>query len=50
MHQGWGKGLRVAEEGEVTAMRAIAFVAIVLMLGGCMQETLAPTTQAGWNN
>jgi lipoprotein-anchoring transpeptidase ErfK/SrfK len=33
------------------AMRAIAFVIIGLMLaglGGCMQETLAPATQAGW--
>src|SRR3974377_2030197 len=30
-------------------MRAIAVAIIVLMLGGCMQETLAPTTQAGWS-
>ena len=30
-------------------MRAIIFVIIALMLGGCMQETLAPTTQAGWS-
>src|SRR5215467_12246468 len=45
-----GKVLRVAAEGKVTAMRAIAFVTIVLMLGGCMQETLAPTTQAGWSS
>ena len=30
-------------------MRAIVFVIISLMLGGCMQETLAPVTQAGWS-
>ncbi|MGD0023821.1 MAG: L,D-transpeptidase [Xanthobacteraceae bacterium] len=30
------------------AMRAIAFVIIGLMLGGCMQETLEPATQVGW--
>jgi lipoprotein-anchoring transpeptidase ErfK/SrfK len=33
------------------AVRAIAFVIIGLILGGlggCMQETLAPATQAGW--
>jgi lipoprotein-anchoring transpeptidase ErfK/SrfK len=30
-------------------MRAFAFVIIGLMLGGCMQETLAPTTDAGWS-
>ena len=30
-------------------MRAIVFVIIGLMFGGCMQETLAPVTQAGWN-
>ena len=29
-------------------MRAIAPAIIALMLGGCMQETLAPTTQVGW--
>ena len=29
-------------------MRAFTFVVIGLMLGGCMQETLAPTTQVGW--
>ena len=29
-------------------MRAVALAIITLMLGGCMQETLAPTTQAGW--
>lgn len=29
-------------------MRAIIFVIIGLMLGGCMEETLAPTSQAGW--
>jgi lipoprotein-anchoring transpeptidase ErfK/SrfK len=31
------------------AMRAVAFVIIGLMLGGCMQETLEPATQAGWS-
>src|ERR1700742_1120194 len=30
-------------------VRAIAFVIIGLALGGCMQETLEPATQAGWN-
>jgi lipoprotein-anchoring transpeptidase ErfK/SrfK len=30
------------------AMRAIAFVIIGLLLGGCMQETLEPATQVGW--
>src|SRR6202040_1021364 len=30
-------------------MRPIVFVIIGLMLGGCMQETLAPVTQAGWS-
>ena len=29
-------------------MRALTFVIISLMLGGCMQETLAPTTEANW--
>jgi lipoprotein-anchoring transpeptidase ErfK/SrfK len=29
-------------------MRAIAFVIIGLMLGGCMQETLEPASQVGW--
>ena len=29
-------------------MRAVIFVIIGLMLGGCMEETLAPTSQAGW--
>ena len=30
-------------------MRAIVLAIVALMLGGCMQETLAPTTQAGWS-
>ena len=42
------EALRVAG-GKITAMRAIALAIITLMLGGCMQETLAPTTQAGWS-
>ena len=29
--------------------RAGAFIVISLMLGGCMQATLAPTSDAGWN-
>ena len=29
--------------------RAFALAIISLMLGGCMQATMAPTTQAGWN-
>jgi lipoprotein-anchoring transpeptidase ErfK/SrfK len=29
--------------------RVCAFAIISLMLGGCMQATLAPTTEAGWN-
>jgi lipoprotein-anchoring transpeptidase ErfK/SrfK len=29
-------------------MRAIAFVIIAFMLGGCMAETLEPATQVGW--
>jgi lipoprotein-anchoring transpeptidase ErfK/SrfK len=31
------------------AMRTIAFLIIGLALGGCMQETLEPATQVGWN-
>ena len=30
-------------------VRGIAFVIIGLALGGCMQETLQPSTQANWN-
>jgi lipoprotein-anchoring transpeptidase ErfK/SrfK len=30
-------------------MRGIALAIIALMLGGCMQGTLAPATQAGWS-
>jgi lipoprotein-anchoring transpeptidase ErfK/SrfK len=30
-------------------MRATIFVIIGLMLGGCMQETLAPVSEAGWS-
>jgi lipoprotein-anchoring transpeptidase ErfK/SrfK len=40
--------LRVVGEGKVTAMRAIALAIVALMLCGCMQETLAPTSQASW--
>jgi hypothetical protein len=29
--------------------RAIAVAIIALMLSGCMQATLAPTTEAGWS-
>jgi lipoprotein-anchoring transpeptidase ErfK/SrfK len=31
------------------AMRAVAFLIIGLALGGCMQETIEPATQVGWN-
>jgi lipoprotein-anchoring transpeptidase ErfK/SrfK len=31
-------------------MRTIAFVIAGLALGGCMQETLEPATQVGWNS
>ena len=31
------------------AWRAIASAIIALMLGGCMQGTLAPATEAGWS-
>jgi lipoprotein-anchoring transpeptidase ErfK/SrfK len=30
-------------------MRRSIFAIVAVMLGGCMQETLAPTTQAGWS-
>jgi lipoprotein-anchoring transpeptidase ErfK/SrfK len=30
------------------SIRAIAFVIIGFLLGGCMQETIEPATQAGW--
>jgi lipoprotein-anchoring transpeptidase ErfK/SrfK len=30
-------------------MRRFIFAIVAVMLGGCMQETLAPTTQAGWS-
>lgn len=30
-------------------IRTIAFVILGLALGGCMQETLEPATQASWN-
>ena len=29
-------------------IRAVAFIFMGLMLGGCMQETLEPASQAGW--
>jgi lipoprotein-anchoring transpeptidase ErfK/SrfK len=31
------------------ALRAIAFVLTALLLGGCMEETLEPASQAGWS-
>ena len=31
-------------------MRLIAFVIAGLALGGCMQETIEPATQVGWNS
>src|SRR6516165_11618396 len=41
--------LRIVGRGESYGMRAVALAIVALMLGGCMQETLAPTTQAGWS-
>jgi lipoprotein-anchoring transpeptidase ErfK/SrfK len=41
----------MAESKQAMAMRAIAFLVVglaALTLGGCMQETLEPATQAGW--
>jgi lipoprotein-anchoring transpeptidase ErfK/SrfK len=35
---------------KVTAMRAIVFVITALVLGGCMQGTLSPATEAGWSS
>ena len=32
------------------AIRAIAFVILGFVLGGCMQETLEPATQVGWTS
>jgi lipoprotein-anchoring transpeptidase ErfK/SrfK len=31
------------------AMRAVAFLIIGFALGGCMQETIEPASQVGWN-
>jgi lipoprotein-anchoring transpeptidase ErfK/SrfK len=36
------------QDGWAMRLRAIAFVIIGLMLGGCMQETVEPASQAGW--
>ncbi len=30
------------------AMRVLAFAIVAVMLGGCMQETLEPASEAGW--
>src|SRR5262249_30018656 len=37
------------ESQRVMTVRGIAFVIIGLALGGCMQETLQPSTQDNWN-
>ena len=37
-----------AESRQVMTMRALAFVIIAVTLGGCMQGTIEPATQAGW--
>src|SRR6516225_10280590 len=42
-------GAHTSGLGKVTAMRAIVPAIIALMLGGCMQGTLAPATDAGWS-
>jgi hypothetical protein len=39
------RGLGISD----ASWRAIAFAIVAMALGGCMQETLAPTTQAGWS-
>ena len=31
------------------AMRTIVFLILGLTLGGCMQETIEPATEANWN-
>src|SRR5690242_2555743 len=47
---GFGVGLyEWRMRDKVTAMRAIVFGVISLVLGGCMEGTLAPTTEAGWS-
>ncbi len=37
-----------AESRQVMTMRALAFVIVAVTLGGCMQGTIEPATQAGW--
>jgi len=46
--ENWSPGMR-GPGVSAAPWRACAFVVISLMLGGCMQATLAPTTEAGWN-
>jgi lipoprotein-anchoring transpeptidase ErfK/SrfK len=44
-----GANWRTGESNRVMSTRAIAFLIVGLTLGGCMQETIEPATQAGWN-
>src|SRR5215472_4923650 len=41
--------MQVTTMRQVTTMAAVALVIAASMLGGCMQETIAPVTQAGWS-
>src|ERR1700744_1253395 len=44
-----GAGAGVGWDRHTMTMRTIAFLLLGgLMLGGCMQETLEPSTQASW--
>jgi len=43
-----GRGAPLTMWGALKEMRVAAFSIIALMLGGCMQGTLAPATEAGW--
>jgi len=42
------RGTSESWASQVMTMRAIVFLFVGLMLGGCMQETLEPATQASW--
>src|SRR5215469_9529091 len=41
--------MQVTTMRQVTTKAAVALVSAASMLGGCMQETIAPVTQAGWS-
>jgi lipoprotein-anchoring transpeptidase ErfK/SrfK len=38
----------MARWDEQMALRSFLFLLVALLLGGCMEETLAPASQAGW--